>query len=106
MSSDVENVTWDPHNTHQFFVSTDTGTVTCHDARKAGEPPLFTIGAHTEACTGLAVNPFEPGLLATSSLDRTIKLWDTSGNKVDYIASKTMEVCVCVCVCVCVHTHE
>ncbi len=92
VTSDVECVTWDLHNPHQFLVSTDNGTVTCHDARKAGEGPIFTIGAHTEACTGLAVNPLEPGLLATSSLDRTIKLWDTRGNKVDYIASRTMEV--------------
>lgn len=91
ISSDVECITWDPHNHHHFLVSTDQGTVTCHDARKAGEEPVFTIGAHTEACTGLAINPIAPGLLATSSLDRTVKLWDIRGGKVSYIASKSMQ---------------
>jgi periodic tryptophan protein 1 len=91
LSSDVECISWDPHNHSQFLCSTDQGEVTCHDMRKAGQGPLFTIGAHAEACTGLAVNPLTPGLLATASLDRTVKLWDIRGGKVSYIASKSMQ---------------
>mmetsp|Transcript_48578 Transcript_48578/g.115634 ORF Transcript_48578/g.115634 Transcript_48578/m.115634 type:complete len:553 (+) Transcript_48578:54-1712(+) len=92
VSDDIECVQWDPTNPHRFFVSTDAGNVTCHDARHQGQGPVFTIGAHTEACTGLALNPHVPGLLATSSLDKTVKIWDFRGDKVDYVVSKAMDV--------------
>jgi periodic tryptophan protein 1 len=91
VSSDVECVTWDPQSEHMFLVSTDNGTVTGHDARMAGKAPIFTIGAHTEACTGLAVNPLVPGLLATASLDKTVKLWDIRGGKVEYMGTRTLD---------------
>jgi periodic tryptophan protein 1 len=91
VSSDVECVAWDPQSEHQFLVSTDNGTVTCHDARYAGKDPVFTIGAHTEACTGLAVNALVPGILATASLDKSVKLWDIRGGKVEYLGSRTLD---------------
>ena len=40
VNSDVECVSWDPHNPNQFLVSTDSGNVTCHDARQVRLPPL------------------------------------------------------------------
>jgi len=92
VSSDIECVQWDASNPNRFFVSTDQGNVTCHDARKQGQGPIFTIGAHSAACTGLALNAHVPGLLATASLDKTVKIWDCRGDKVDYVASKAMEV--------------
>ena len=91
VSSDVECVAWDPQSEHQFLVSTDSGNVTCHDARYAGKDPIFTIGAHTDACTGLAVNPLVPGLLATASLDKSVKLWDIRGGKVEYLGTRTLD---------------
>eukprot|EP00293_Proteomonas_sulcata_P004268 CAMPEP_0184320696 /NCGR_PEP_ID=MMETSP1049-20130417/115357_1 /TAXON_ID=77928 /ORGANISM="Proteomonas sulcata, Strain CCMP704" /LENGTH=351 /DNA_ID=CAMNT_0026641275 /DNA_START=120 /DNA_END=1175 /DNA_ORIENTATION=+ len=101
VSSDIENVVWDPFNTHQFLVSTDDGNVFCHDARKQGQGPLFTIGAHTEACTGLALSTQVPGLLATASLDKTVKLWDIKGGKVAYVDSKPMEIGQVFCASFC-----
>ena len=91
VSSDVECVSWDPQSEHQFLVSTDNGTVTCHDARFAGKEPVFTIGAHSDACTGLALNPLVPGLLATASLDKSVKLWDIRGGKVEYMGTRTLD---------------
>jgi len=91
VSSDVECVAWDPQSEHQFLVSTDNGTVTCHDARYAGKDPIFTIGAHADACTGLALNPLVPGLLATASLDKSVKLWDIRGGKVEYMGTRTLD---------------
>ena len=91
VSSDVECVSWDPQSEHQFLVSTDNGTVTCHDARFAGKEPVFTIGAHADACTGLALNPLVPGLLATASLDKSVKLWDIRGGKVEYMGTRTLD---------------
>jgi len=92
VSNDIESVMWDPHNQHQFLVSTETGTVTCHDARQQGQAPLFTIGAHSEACTGISISPVVPGLLATASLDKTVKLWDIRNNEAEYITSRGMDV--------------
>ena len=91
VSSDVECVAWDPQSEHQFLISTDNGTVTCHDARYAGKEPIFTIGAHSEACTGLAVSSMVPGLLATASLDKSVKLWDIRGGKVEYMGTRTLD---------------
>ena len=75
LAADVECVAWDPHGAggHLFLVSTDDGTVTCHDARRAGAAPVFTIGAHAEAATGMSLNARVPGLLATCSLDKTVR---------------------------------
>jgi hypothetical protein len=36
---------------------------------------LWTIAAHSKATTALTVNQKQPSLIATGSLDRTVKLW-------------------------------
>eukprot|EP00960_Hanusia_phi_P074681 768287-Hanusia_phi.AAC.12 len=101
VSSDVECVAWNPHEEHQFFVSTDSGIVTCHDARHAGSN-VYSIGAHDKAVTGLAVNQQVNGLIATASLDKTLKLWDVRGGKAEYITTRNMDVDQVFCCSWCV----
>eukprot|EP01097_Dermamoeba_algensis_P003832 TRINITY_DN2601_c0_g1_i2.p1 TRINITY_DN2601_c0_g1~~TRINITY_DN2601_c0_g1_i2.p1 ORF type:complete len:407 (+),score=103.79 TRINITY_DN2601_c0_g1_i2:91-1221(+) len=75
LSGDVECVQWNPTIPQQFLVSTDTGEVTCYDARKL-DKCLYSFFAHKKATTSISLNPAMDGLLATVSADKTLKLWD------------------------------
>ena len=41
--------------------------------------PVWRVRAHRKATTGLALAAGVPGLMATCSTDKTVKLWDISG---------------------------
>ena len=93
VESDVESVRWDPQDSNFFFVATEGGMLHYFDARMAdkqvpgeSEAPYTSQGVwHLEAhprsaVTSLALSPHIPGLLATGSDDKTVKLWDYSHN--------------------------
>jgi periodic tryptophan protein 1 len=92
VDADIEAVAWNPHQSNQFFATTENGTVTCHDARKINDKPIFTIGAHSKPCTAIAINCAVPNYFATASIDKTVKLWDMTDNKVQMVASREMQV--------------
>lgn len=83
VSSDVESVKWNPHDSNYFFVTTDNGMVYYYDARNAPtsssssslSKPVWMLQAHDSDIPAFDVNPRIPGFLATGSTDRTVKLW-------------------------------
>lgn len=76
-NSDVESVCWDFHNPVIFGVSTESGIVSFVDVRAGpSAPPLFSFQAHEKACSSLCGNARVPGLYATCSVDKTVKIWD------------------------------
>ena len=84
VGADVECVTWDPSGAHGFLASAEDGSVAYFDGRKvegAGKKakPVWRVRAHRKAATGLALAAGVPGLMATCSTDKTVKLWDISG---------------------------
>ena len=81
VGADVEALAWDPAHPTRFCVAAEDGHVTCFDARAGGgSAPLFTLGAHARPTTGLAfAGAAAPGLLATGSTDKSVKLWDVAG---------------------------
>ena len=83
IDSDVECVAWDPSAAHGFIASGEDGSVSFFDGRKVKDgkktKPLWRIGAHRKSATGLALTAHVPGLMATCSVDKTVKLWDISG---------------------------
>ncbi|CAI5491633.1 unnamed protein product [Closterium sp. Naga37s-1] len=100
VSADVEALAWDPHDSTRFVVSSEDGLICCHDTRAgssnatAAAPSassasavssfpsaLFTIHAHTKAACTVSWNPKVPNLLASGSTDKTVKLWDLTGNQ-------------------------
>ncbi|CAN7031685.1 unnamed protein product [Brassica rapa subsp. trilocularis] len=93
--SDVESLAWDPHCEHAFVVSLEDGTVKGFDIRAAQSgsdsdlKPSFTIQAHDQdkGVSSISYNLSAPNLLATGSMDKTVKLWDLSNNEPSCIAS-------------------
>ncbi|VVB12530.1 unnamed protein product [Arabis nemorensis] len=92
--SDVQSLAWYPHSEHSFVVSLKDGTVKGFDIRQASNSdsnltPSFTLHAHDNAVTSVSYNISAPNLLATGSIDKTVKLWDLSNNKPSCISSHT-----------------
>ncbi|CAH8345826.1 unnamed protein product [Eruca vesicaria subsp. sativa] len=93
--SDVESLAWNPHSEHSFVVSLEDGTVKGFDIRAAQSgsdsdlKPSFTIQAHDQdkGVSSISYNISAPNLLATGSMDKTVKLWDLSNNEPSCIAS-------------------
>jgi len=97
VSADVESLAWDPHASHTFLVSLEDGTVGGYDVRSGTVDPLqgkalFTIHAHEKAVCSLAYNTVAPNLLATTSTDKMVKLWDLTDNQPSCIASVNPKV--------------
>lgn len=92
--ADVESLAWDPHNQHSFVVSLENGTVVCFDVRNGSSDasseskPSFTLHAHDKAVCSVSYNPAVPNVLATGSMDKTVKLWDISDNQPSNVAAR------------------
>ncbi|CAH9134818.1 unnamed protein product [Cuscuta epithymum] len=95
VADQVESLKWDPHAEHSFLVSMENGTITSFDIRVAADPnstskmkPNFTLHAHDKAVCSISFNPLVPNLIATGSLDKTVKLWDLSNNQPSCLATR------------------
>jgi WD40 repeat protein len=53
----------------------------------AGSKPLFRLAAHNKAACVLSFCSAAPGLLATASTDKVVKLWDVSDGKPSMLTS-------------------
>jgi len=91
LPADVECIRWNPHAPQCFLVGTEDGMVTNHDARMAGET-IFRLKAHDESTSCLALNVKIPNLMATCSVDQTVKLWDFTENKPNCVHSQELDL--------------
>ena len=106
VGADVEALAWDPSSPTDFYVAAEDGVVSCFDARSAGSgaKPKFRLSAHTKAATALAFagagagsasgssGCVAPGLLATGSTDKKVKLWDVSGGSPELVSTADLKV--------------
>ena len=90
ISSDVEDMQWCPHNKERFMVSTEDGFV--HVFSTEEENCLYSIEAHAEACSAVAMNPSIPDFMATISNDQHVKLWSLSGDKPSCMYSRKLDM--------------
>lgn len=76
LSSDVESLNWNPFQPYHLFGCFEDGSVACFDIRKNDGQFLFSFQAHEKTTTSLSFSSRIPGMLATSSIDKTVKVWD------------------------------
>lgn len=98
VDADVEKVKWDIHDPHFFFVTTEAGTVHYFDARivptthDKPSKPVWTLHAHDGAVSAFDINLTVPGLVATGSDDKKVKLWNVEDNTPKMVVSRNLEV--------------
>ena len=92
IDSDPESLVWNPHQPEMLLVSQEDGKVRAYDVRKFTSP-LFCIQAHDKVVSAISCSTKIPGLFATASSDKTVKIWDmSSATKPTCVTSKTMQV--------------
>lgn len=93
LSSDIEAMAWDPFNSSRLFVTTENGLVLCIDVRQQGAP-LFGFQAHEKTVSSLSFSPTVPGMLATASTDKVVKVWDAASESAlpQLVAYKSMNI--------------
>uniref|UniRef100_T1JH49 Anaphase-promoting complex subunit 4-like WD40 domain-containing protein n=1 Tax=Strigamia maritima TaxID=126957 RepID=T1JH49_STRMM len=89
LDGEVERVLWDHHNPFYFYASTDKGFVYAVDVRATD--PVWTISAHSMACTGLTLSSKSAGCLMTASTDKTVKVWDIRTAPI-FVSEKSMNM--------------
>lgn len=97
VESDVEIVSWDPHSSHCFYITTESGVVHYHDVRNAPATPeaskaLWQLQAHDASISAFDANPIIPGYLATGSSDKTVKLWNIQPSGPSMVVSRNLDV--------------
>ncbi|XP_029015319.1 coronin-7-like isoform X1 [Betta splendens] len=80
-SVNVADFSWDPFNTHCLAVAGDDAKIRLWQVPKGGltetltEPELILQG-HTEKIYSIKFHPLASGILASSSYDLTVRLWN------------------------------
>ena len=104
LSADIESMAWDPFQSHYLYASLENGEVACVDIRmngKSGKKSAVkglqgVFPAHDVTTTAITFSPQVRGLCATSSIDKTVKIWDTEpisqGKEPILVAYKSMSV--------------
>ncbi|XP_037070215.1 periodic tryptophan protein 1 homolog [Pollicipes pollicipes] len=100
LGGEVERAVWDHFSPTGVLASTDDGKLHYIDTRTE-KKPLWSIQAHEDACTGLALSPEVPGCLATVSADRTLKVWDVSSEPTAPVAARPLKLGSLHCVAFC-----
>ncbi|XP_028409152.1 periodic tryptophan protein 1 homolog [Dendronephthya gigantea] len=90
LKGEVECTIWNHFSPFYFLASTDKGSIFCCDVRT--NDPVFTLHAHDEAVTGIALSSQLPGCLVSVSQDKFVKVWDIENDKPSFIASRDMKM--------------
>jgi WD40 repeat protein/serine/threonine protein kinase len=76
---DVRSVVFSPDG-HRLFTGAHDGTVRVWDATPLGhqeDEGCLTLRGHSDEVNSVAFHPLDPAIVASASIDGTIKLWNT-----------------------------
>jgi periodic tryptophan protein 1 len=76
ITADIEAMAWDPHCSYHLYCATEDGVITAFDAR-FNQGHAFRWQAHGGTVSSMSFCSSVPGLLATASIDKTVRIWDT-----------------------------
>eukprot|EP00903_Cladosiphon_okamuranus_P013694 g12751.t1 len=91
LMADPECLLWNPHNPAQILTGSEDGVVCCRDVRRPGSP-VYSFTAHEKGVSAISFTPLVPGMLATCSEDKTVRVWDVDAETPLQVASKAMAV--------------
>lgn len=77
LPGDPESLQWNVHNPAAILASCEDGSIVSFDVRMPDAPLWSVSRAHAGSVTAMAQSLLARGLLATGSLDKSVKLWDT-----------------------------
>lgn len=82
ITSDCESIAWDSLHPEFLTVASEDGTLTCWDVRKfeTKSPAWTMVASEFGGVSDISYNSHVHGMLATCSVDKTVKLWDVYGN--------------------------
>lgn len=75
ISADIESMVWDPYCQFHLYCSLENGEIVCIDLRIPGVP-FCTFQGHEKTASAISFSAGIPGLMASASIDKTVKLWD------------------------------
>ena len=91
LTSDIEAGVWDPLNPMNIIISTEDGFISQLDARNLNFGYVFHAQGHEKSITSVSLSHQINGMMATTSLDGKMKIWDTTqinNNEPKLIANK------------------
>ncbi|ODV91784.1 hypothetical protein CANCADRAFT_366 [Tortispora caseinolytica NRRL Y-17796] len=93
IGEDIESIQWDLQSEYHFYVGDESGKVGYYDVRQPTKS-IWSLQAHDAAPVSVfAASVHIPGLFATGSSDRKIKLWKIpSGGEPSMILSRDLDV--------------
>jgi periodic tryptophan protein 1 len=91
LPGEPESLLWNVHSPMTFMATTANGHMVSYDCR-VPDTPLWDIQAHGQACTAVAQSTLARGFLATSSLDKSVRLWDINSGEPLQISGKAMGI--------------
>eukprot|EP00003_Mantamonas_plastica_P011042 TRINITY_DN2060_c0_g1_i1.p1 TRINITY_DN2060_c0_g1~~TRINITY_DN2060_c0_g1_i1.p1 ORF type:complete len:344 (-),score=131.14 TRINITY_DN2060_c0_g1_i1:289-1320(-) len=97
LPADVEDISWCAFDDDLIMASTEDGQVTCFDIRNASDngdvEPLYTLQAHEKQCSCIGFSKCnQQPIMATGSVDSTVKIWNLADNKPSLIVSQDLGV--------------
>ena len=78
LQSDIESGVWDPLNPMSIVLATEDGSFGQIDARNLNFGYVFQTKGHDKSITSVSVSPHVNGMIATTSLDGKMKIWDAT----------------------------
>ena len=93
LTADIESLIWDPFNPFHLYCAQEDGQIICIDVRNCANNSnshintskntsqkaiQFSFQAHDQTTSCISFSSRIPGMMATSSIDKTVKIWDTS----------------------------